>query len=468
MLALEDFVDRDEQLDFLEKKYRTEGFECVIIYGRRRVGKTALTRNFISDKEHIYHLVNQEEKSVQLRRVVKSVYSKYGDVEPRIDDWHEFFDYFTKVVDEKIVFVLDEFPYLIEQNKSIPSLFQSFIDEHLLEKDMLLILCGSSISMMESLMTSDSPLYGRRTGQIDLKPFNFEHVQNFLKKRDMKEKIEFYSVFGGTPFYLQMIDPELSLTKNIIEKICDDKEILHEEPWMLLKQEFERPHRYMSILEAIAQGYTTPKRIADQISIPPQSVPKYLGELERIRMVKHLLPVTERNKRSRKGIYALSDNFFDFWFNFIAPNISDVEKDPLHFVESSLMDNIDAYVGKKFEEVCHRFVRKLSRGDRLSSRYPRIGRWWYKEDEIDIVALNDREDKILFGECKWSKNKVTFTFLNDLKTKAKKVRWKNVERKEKYALVSKSGFTDSLKEYADDSDDLELYSLDDMKKIFGS
>ncbi len=217
MLALDDFEDRDEQLDFLEKRYRTEGFECVIIYGRRRVGKTALVRKFISGKDHIYHLVNQEEKSVQLRRVVNSVYSKYGDVEPRIDDWHEFFEYFTKVVDEKIIFVLDEFPYLIEQKKSIPSLFQSFIDEHLLEKDMLLILCGSSISMMESLMTSDSPLYGRRTGQID--------VTSSQTPEGVGLPSAFQKVLDSLDFRLQIISSSGYV-------ICSPRHILPERIWL--------------------------------------------------------------------------------------------------------------------------------------------------------------------------------------------------------------------------------------------
>ncbi len=209
----------------------------MIIYGRRRVGKTELIKYFIRDKEHIYHLVTQEEKAMQLKRTVDTIHAKYGDIEPKIDDWHDLFKYFSKVVDDKVVFVMDEFPYLMEQDKSISSQFQLFIDEYMAHKNMFLILCGSSISMMEC----KSPLYGRRNGQIDVEPFDFEKTQYILGEMDMKKRIEFYSVFGGTPFYLNMVDPTLTLSDNIISKICDDREILHEEPWMLLKQEFTRP-----------------------------------------------------------------------------------------------------------------------------------------------------------------------------------------------------------------------------------
>ncbi|MFO8110046.1 MAG: ATP-binding protein [Thermoplasmata archaeon] len=464
MLDMKEFVDRKEELDFLEKKYSTDKFECVIIYGRRRVGKSELIKHFIHDKEHVYHLVTQEESTVQLRRLVNSIHTKYGEIEPKIDDWHDLFEYFSKVVKGKMILAIDEFPYLIEQDKSIPSMFQLFVDEYLSERNILLILCGSSISMMESLLTSDSPLYGRRTGQIDAAPFNFELSQHILQKKEIRESIEFYAVFGGTPFYLKMVDPDISLPENIIQKICIDKEILHEEPWMLLKQEFTKPHRYMSILESVAKGYNTPKQIADQISVAQQSIPKYLGELERIRLLKHSLPVTERNTRSRKGIYELSDNYFDFWFNFIAPNMADVKDDPEGFVKDKVMVELDRYVGRKFEDVCLEFVRKISKRDRS---YPQMGRWWHRDVEIDILGLNERRVQILLGECKWSKRKVGFELLNSLKEKAEKVRWRKDDRTEDYRLFSKAGFTDDLKEHAEDSHNITLYTMDDIQEVMG-
>ena len=465
MLISCEFKNRIESLRFLENKFNSNKCEIIIVYGRRRIGKTELIKKFVSDKNYIYHLITQEERNIQLKRIVDSVYKKYGGIEPKIENFHDFFTYFSKIVDKKTVFILDEFPYLIEQDKSIPSLFQTFIDEYLCKKNIVLILCGSSISMMESMLTARSPLYGRRTGQIDLHAFNFSETRNLLPKKSIKDQIKHYAVFGGTPFYLQMIDQKKSLSENILEKICNDKEILHEEPWMLLKQEFTKPHRYMSILETIAEGYSTPKKIADYLKIPQQSVPKYLLELERIRLLKHIVPVTERNKKSRKGLYKLSDNFFNFWFKFIAPNIADVKENPYDFVKNYVMQQLDTYTGKIFEDICIECIRNLSKENILSSIYAQIGHWWYKDLEIDIVGLNKRQKRIVFAECKWSKNKVDTNILHKLKQKAENVRWENQRRKEEYVLFSKSGFTSSIINKAENDPNIRLYSLENLEKI---
>ncbi len=462
MLFSGDFKNREEQLQFLQQKYDTDTFQCIIIYGRRRIGKTELIKKFISDKNHIYHLITQEEKNIQLQRMANSVYKTYGDIEPKIEQYHDFFEYFDKVVNQKTIFVLDEFPYLIEQDKSIPSLFQMFIDEYLSKKNILLILCGSSLSMMESMLTTHSPLYGRRTGQIELTAFTFKETRNILSKKQIEDQIQHYAVFGGTPFYLQIIDQEKTLSENIKEKICNDKEVLHEEPWMLLKQEFTKPHRYISILEVIAEGYNTPKKIADQLHLPQQSIPKYLSELQRIRLLYHSKPITQRNKPSRKGSYTLSDPFFEFWFRFIAPNLSDVKENAEEFVNNYLMQHINELIGRTFEEICIECIRELSKKHNLLSTYAQIGHWWHKDQEIDIVGLNKRAKNILFGECKWSKNKVDTPTLSQLKQKTAYVRWEKEKRKEEFVLFSKSGFTPRLQKKAQQHQNIHLYTLKDI------
>jgi len=458
------FIDRKDEIDFLEKRYHSNDFELVLIYGRRRVGKTELIKKFIEDKPSIYCLSSLEDKEKQLKSIANKIHSHFEGFKPEIQEWTDLFRYFSEKVEEKTVLVIDEFPYLIEQNDSIPSYFQKFVDEYLKEKDLMLILCGSSIGMMEELMAYRNPLYGRRTGQIDLKPFRFKDAKKMFPTKSFEEKIRYYSVFGGVPFYLQKLT-ETTLDKNIKEKVCSNVEILHEEPQILLRQEFRKPNRYFSIMKSIASGNTTPKAISDNTKIPLQSVPKYLKELEKIRLIDHEKPITASKKRSRRGIYKISDNFFDFWFHFIGPHLSDIEEDHEKFVDDHIMPDLDRYVGKKFEKVCRGFLREKSKQDKNYS-FPKIGRWWYKENEIDIVGLNERENKILFTECKWSKNKAGMDLLNDLKEKSKKVRWKNDDREERYALFSKSGFDDKLKEQASEYEEVHLYSLEDMKKSF--
>lgn len=457
------FVDRKDELDFLEERYNSNDFEFVLIYGRRRVGKTELIKKFTENKPSIYCLSSLEDKEKQLESIANKIHSHFEGFEPKIQNWTDLFRYFSDKVEKKTVLIIDEFPYLIEQSDSIPSYFQKFVDEYLKDKDLMLILCGSSIGMMEELMAYRNPLYGRRTGQLDMKPFKFKEAKKMFPAETFEEKIRYYSVFGGVPFYLQKLT-EKSLDKNIKEKVCRNVEILYEEPQILLRQEFRKPNRYFSIMESIASGNTTPKAISDDTKIPLQSISKYLKELEKIRLIDHEKPITASKKRSRRGLYKITDNFFDFWFHFIGPHLSDIEENHLKFVDDHVMPDLDRYVGKKFEKVCREFLREKSKQDE-GFMFPEIGRWWYKENEIDIVGLNERENRILLAECKWSKNKVGLDLLNDLKEKSKKVRWKNENRDEKYALFSRSGFTDKLNKHASECDDLKIYSLTDMKDI---
>jgi len=293
--------------------------------------------------------------------LVNSAHKFFGGIKPEINQWTDFFEYFTDKAEKGTILIIDEFPYLMEENDSVTSYFQKFIDQYLKEKNVMLILAGSSIGMMEEAMSYKNPLYGRRTGQIDLKPFKFRESVEMIENRDFKDQIRFFSVYGGVPFYLEKIDPDKSLEDNIYNKIFRETEVLHEEPNLLLREEMRKPNRYSSILESIASGKTTPKKISDDTGIPQQSVPKYLNKLEKIRLIEHEKPVTERNKRSRKGIYQLRDNLFDFWYTFVFPNLSDVRENPEKAVKSFVMPDLNEFVGKKFERVCKESVR-LSEG----------------------------------------------------------------------------------------------------------
>jgi len=454
-----EFVDREEELDFLEEKYRSDDFELVLIYGRRRIGKTELIKNFIEGKPSIYCLASLEDKEKQLENITEKIYKHFKGIKPDVQRWTDLFEYFSEKAEEKTVLVIDEFPYLIEENESIPSYFQKFVDEYLKDKDVMLILCGSSISMMEGLMSYENPLYGRRSGQIDLRSFPFKDARKMIPGTDFENKIRYYSVFGGVPFYLQKLEGPTP-KKDIKEKVCRNTEILYEEPQILLRQEFRKPNRYFSIMESIASGKTTPKAISDDTKIPLQSISKYLRELQRIRLIQHEVPVTAREKNSRRGLYQIEDNFFDFWFQFIGPNLSDVEERHDQFVEDHVMVDLDRYVGKKFEKICMEFLKeKVRHHDKIT--FSKIGRWWYKEDEIDIVALNEKEDRIYLSECKWSKNKVGLDVFYDLKQKSEKVRWGGKKREDEYILFSKSGFEKELNQM---DEQVKLIDIEDLKQ----
>lgn len=453
---LTEFIDREEELNFLNSKFSSKRPEFVILYGRRRVGKTELIKQFINDKTSIYHLVSRETEKDQLSEFQESLARTFPETSDLKLDWTVLLKNLEDK--KKTILVIDEFQYLIETNSEILKIFQKVWDEHLKNSKITLILTGSSVGMMESdVLAYKSPLYGRRTGQLKLKPFTLDQARSFFPNSDFKKQIKIYSILGGIPYYLEQFDKDRPLKENILQHIIKTGSVLREEAITLLREELREPKSYFSILKAISSGMTRFNRISNETGIKSRSLSKYLIRLQNLHLVEKRLPVTASSD-SKRGRYYIEDNYLDFWFKFIFPNQSYLEQDPRLFYEDVIEPELDIYTSKKFEEVCKEFIVSNKES------YSKVGKWWYKEDEIDIVGLNEREEKILLSECKWTKNKVGLTLLNDLKNKSKKVRWKDEKREGKYILFSKSGFTDDLKEHAEDTTDLKLYSLETMEE----
>ncbi|MFP3872733.1 MAG: ATP-binding protein [Candidatus Aenigmatarchaeota archaeon] len=456
-MITQDFIDRDEELDFLESQ-NEERPSLAILYGRRRVGKTTLVERFCRDKKHVYYTAPESNKKEQLEEVYQVVYEELEDelIKDLKHDWETLLRYLK---DKDLIIVLDEFPYIIRADDSIPSKIQRLWDKELKESNLFLILTGSSISMMEDeVLSPKSPLYGRRTGQWKLEPFSFKNAKDFFPEYSFEDKVKAYSILGGIPYFLEQFDVKVSIKENIRENILNKGSVLHNEVEFLMREEFRDPMNYYTILKSISRGNTKFSEIQNDTGIDKNNLSSYLSVLRNLHLVKRRTPITK--KESKKGRYYLEDKFFRFWFNFIFPNKSQLEtKDEI--LLDRIMKDLDRFVSFVFEDICR---------EMLTYEYGEyeVGRWWYKEDEIDIVALNERENKILLGECKWSKNEVDFGLLNDLKKKTKKVRWNDEEREEEYTLFSRSGFSDELEEYADDSEELRLYSLKDMKVLFTS
>lgn len=454
------FFDRETELEALEKRYSNQGFEFFILYGRRRVGKTELIKHFCQDKPHIYHLFSQDTEKRQRERLAQSIAEYFDEPEPRLDDWRETVEYIgEKLKEEKIVLALDEFPYAIESNKSLPSHFQYLVDEILKENsESTLILSGSTVSvMLDDVLGYESPLYGRRTGQIDLKPFKFSESLEVINY-GIEESVRSYTVTGGTPMYLTSFDYSRSLKQNIREEILDPSSALFEEPEFLLRQELRQPSRYASILESIANGYTTQNEISNNTGIASGTMPQYLKRLQKLRLIERITPVTSSQK-TKRSIYQITDNFIRFWYRNIHSQKSTVEENPEKAAEN-IMNELKNQVAETFEQICRETVQK-------TGEYAKIGKWWYKEDEIDVVALDEQEGKILLGEVKWTNQEVGEKLLKDLEEKAERVQWQNKDREEKYVLFSKNGFTQELDEKAKQRNDLELYTPEDIRKKSG-
>lgn len=457
------FYDRTEELDALRDADASDGGAFYVVYGRRRVGKTALLKEFCRDRPHVYFLAAQEAETRQREKFVEQVAAAVGDRVPKTGGWEEAFDYLGDTLDaEDLVVVIDEFPYLVDGNDSIPSYLQSFVDERLAATDSMLVLCGSSISTMESeVLGHESPLYGRRTGQIDLQPFSFREASALIGY-EFENAIESYAVTGGTAMYLTQFDYDQSLAENIQSNVLSPTAVLYNEPEFLLRSELRNPARYMSILEAIATGHTTPNEIAGATGVDVGPLSKYLQTLRKLRLVDRETPVTASSKQSKRSRYTVADEYLRFWFRFVEPNRSSIEEAPDAVYDGTIAPNLPHHVAPTFERVCREAVwEAIRRGD--FTPYADVGRWWYGEQEIDIVGLAPADDRLLLAECKWTAEPVGHGLADSLRTKATDVRWGPADRTEEFALFARSGFVDGLRD--DLGDEWSLFGPAELRDL---
>lgn len=453
------FINRATELGSLNDKWREAKSHFVIVYGKRRVGKTELIKQFIKDKKAIYFLADKRTELELLRELGRIVGGLFADSileKNGFSDWLEVFKYLKEKKNGKIILVIDEYPYLVEVNKAISSIFQKGWDEYLKEAGIFLILSGSSIAMMESeTLTHQSPLYGRRTAQLLIKPLLFKEAIGFFPNKDFSEFMNIFTVTGGMPAYILQWEPDQSFDWNVKNKIFLRTEFLHNEVEFILKEEFREPKTYLSILKAISWGKRKFGEIVNETGLEKNILTKYLVTLERLNVIEKEVPVTEDvPHKSRKGLYLISDNFFKFWFQYIFPYKSDLEIGRPNEVLRKIKESFNILEAATYEKVIRELIWDLK--DRIFP-FEKVGKWWDKEKEIDLIALNAQSKEILLGEVKWSKKQVGTNIFEDLKGKAKFVDWNIGKRKEYYLLCSKSGFTKDMIDLARKEDVLLIY-----------
>ncbi len=440
------FINRQNELKFLNSKYGQKKSNLIIVYGKRRVGKTELIKQFIKNKNGVYFLADRRTVKDQLRELSQLFALHFKDefiARNSFSDWLDVFIYLKDNVKDDFVFVVDEFPYLIETDHSVNSIFQKGWDEYLKDIPIFMILSGSSIAMMESeVLGYNAPLYGRRSGQILVKPLTFSQSREFFQNDDFEKHLSFYTLTGGMPAYILEMSENLSIFTNLKNKILNKNEFLYNEVEFILREELREPRIYLSILKAISWGKTRASEIINETGIEKNILHKYLGVLEHLQLIEREIPITEDNpEKSKKGIYKIRDNFFNIWFQYVYPYKSNLEVGEYKEVLNKFNSGFQIICGYIFEQVSIEIVKRYQK---QIFNFERIGRWWDNNVEIDIVGLNNESKKILFGECKWSNKPVGVNILEDLINKAKYVNWNNTVRKEYYVLLSKSGFTDDL------------------------
>lgn len=459
------FVNRKKELATLQKEYEREEAAFIVLYGRRRVGKTALINEFCKDKRHLFFLVT-EENEAENRFAFQLKVAEFLDNEllksATVNRWEILFDLIAEAAmssRERIIIAIDEFQYLGKANPAFPSILMNVWDQKLKNINVMLLLSGSLISMMTAqVLNYDSPLYGRRTAQMCLKQIPFEHYHEFVPEFTAEEQLLHYAVTGGVPKYIELFEKKRDIYEGIQESVLSRNAFLYAEPEFLLQKEVSEIGSYFSVLKAIAAGNHKLSTIASVLNAKQTSIIKYLTVLANLDIVERQVPITEENpEKSKKGLYCIKDNFISFWFRYVYPYKGMLEADQDEYVLQKIKQGfVENHVSYVYEEVCRQSMwHMLDKG----FNFNRVGRWWGSQDvEIDIVAYDFMGTDMIFGECKYSKNLKGMNELRSLMRKASAVTWKNHERKEHFILFSKSGFDKELEDYAREHANIFLVS----------
>lgn len=449
------FIDREQEMDTLQNEYNREGSALVVMYGRRRVGKTTLISEFIKDKHALFFLAS-EESETQNRTVFKEKAADFINSDLLRNADVKSWDVVFKAImyaphPSKPVIVLDEFQYLGKSNPAFPSIFQRIWEELLKKRSVMVILCGSLISMMESqTLDYSSPLYGRRTAQIRLKQIPFSYYHEFFPEKSRRELIEMYAVTGGVPKYIELFSESKDIYSAIQKCVLNRSGYLYDEPHFLLQQEVSEIGSYFSIIKAIAAGNSKLSAISSVLELKATSLTKYLKTLIDLDILEREVPITEENpEKSKKGLYRIKDNYLRFWFAFVYPNMSFIESGHSKIVMDKIRKGlVSNHIGFVYEDVCHEKMWDLNADDAWPFHFTKLGRYWDSQTEIDVAALDPEGHNLILGECKYWKEPVGMRVLRDLEEKSRRVSWQKNERQEWYVLFSASGFTDELREYA--------------------
>lgn len=459
------FINRTTELELLEKLYASGRAELFVLYGRRRVGKTELLARFCEGKRSIFFVADLSSEAslrASLSEAVNTVLFGSHQVNALYSTWEDLFGVLARAgQNERLVVVLDEFPYLVAAYPPLPSVLQRVWDRMLQHTQIMLILCGSYIGMMEEVVLGyQAPLYGRRTAQYLLEPMLFRDARLFFTSFSPEDQVRAYAVYGGTPAYLRTIRPDCDLKRNILEGILTRGSFLYDEVRFLLQQELREPRNYFAILQAIADGRTRLNEIKQATGI--EGVTAYLDTLQQLHLVERVVPVTEAQpQKSRRGIYYLKDHYLRFWFRYVLPNRSQLERGGGRMIlENRILPEIDHFSSPAFEEICQQFLWKVGLSGGLPFVPTRVGKWWNAREEIDLIALG--EEMAMLVECKWTSKPVGIDVLLELERKARSVQPELERRYIHFGLCSRSGFTYDLLEYVSGRGDVMLFGLADL------
>lgn len=446
-------IGRLQEMNQLERMYASERFEFMVMYGRRRIGKTTILQEFSKMHKTIFFSAQEKNDTLNLQDFSKLLQEHFdGGFIASFASWSDALDYFGKKAQkQKTVLIIDEFPFLEESNPSVKSIFQHKIDHDWKERNLFLIFCGSSVSfMLNDVMGYKSPLYGRSTGSMEVLPFDYLESAAFFPDYSEEEKLIAYGILGGVPRYLNAFDPKRALRENLISEILTEGAFLNDEPQTLLRMELREPAVYNSILEAVANGCNRIMEIADRIHEEKSKCSKYMLTLQTLRLLEKHVPCGETDG-SKKGIYEITDHFYRFWYRYVFSNKSYYSMLGTERAADEIMEGINDYMGPVFEDICRQYLVRRAKGGILPFVPHAIGKWWGNnpvikaQDDVDLLALDRKGERGIFVECKFRNRPMGMDEYDDLVTATEA--FPGV--KEKWLIfISKSGFTEAVKRRA--------------------
>lgn len=459
------FIGREKELKKLNKMYESDNLEVAVVYGRRRVGKTTLINRFCEKKDNVFFAAQENNFYNNLQSLSETILQFETDKKTSGAVFNSFeaaFDRLTDLAkDRRLIFVIDEYPYLAKSYPAVSSILQNYIDHQFQNTKLTIILCGSSMSFMEhQVLGYESPLYGRRTAQFKIVPFDYYDTAKWFPSYSDEDKALMYGITGGIPMYLQRFSDKKSIKDNLLDELFDENALLFDEPSNLLKQELREPATYNAIIQAIAHGSTKLSEISGKAGIETGTCTKYISNLIELGIIKREVPVTDEN--SKRPVYLIDDLFFDFWYTFIPHNRSAILSGRIgDFYEEVVGKHLFDYMGKVFEKMCKDYI--LAYDKELPFPYGRIGQWWggnpktRKQAQIDVVVTSADDKSVIVGSCKFMNKKVGMDEYSLMQEYGEIL--SAYDNKYIY-LFSKSGFDDRLKKVSG----LRLISLSDMYK----
>ncbi|HRQ42159.1 MAG TPA: ATP-binding protein [Chloroflexota bacterium] len=457
MTLFKEFKGRHRELNLLDALWASPDATLLILYGRRRVGKTRLITQWIQQRQQraLYWVADPASALDHLRSFSQAVYTFANPQAPApleftYATWQQAWQQVANLAQtERLALFIDEFTYVLEIDPSVAGVLQNMWDHVLKQSNLFLTICGSHLGMMQRhLLSYQAPLYGRATRQLHLRPIPFGYTQDFFPDYQADERVAIYAIFGGIPAYWERLNPQHSIADNIRQQLLTPDNVMQSEPRLLLQDFIQEPHNYVSILRAIAQGDRAQKAISTRTGLAQGHVSKYLSVLREAGFVERRVPVTA-SESSRLGRYHIVDPYLRFYYRFLATRQAQLALGETELALTEIKRHLlDFIATHTWEELCREWTLRAGARGQLSLPVDQVGSAWTRQAQVDVVALNSMTKTIVLGECKWQTRPVGEGVLQYLVQKTGQMVPKQGQWRVLYLGFAREGWTHAAQTFA--------------------